>query len=588
MSRETPLEVAQVRDYLHREFELFIIGKGKTREEQARNFRSKSLAALALHALTGCGHEEASKAIVDGGGDGGIDALYFHAHAETLWVVQSKFFNDGHGEPALGDVAKFKEGLENLLSNNFGAFETNEAFKLRIPSLQTLFSLTGLKVRSVLVYSGLQIGAAEERIRMFEKVRERYSSDSDYFASSVYNLTSVHGWLLPGEHNLGVDVTLTLHHPARVSQPHEMHYGLVSLAELNDLYTKYDKQLVTANIREYKGTTEVNTSILGTLQDSPQHFLYLNNGLTAYCSRMDVVAADRGNAAQKRISVKGFAIVNGAQTLGSIARFAKESNQAPEGFVFLKLVSLARLEDDQAFAKQMTRSTNFQNQVGLRDFAALDDEQRRIAEQLELSNIHYHYKQSADTAAIDEENFDFEEALVALACLEPPILPTPASSNFEQDFLCARVLSNRDALRSDEPVYTESEQPRSRYRRLFRTDRSARTVWRSVQTKRAVEEIMRNNTKAERGNPRRKAFFTNARWLVLHLIFLRLHPERGEVLELSNTELQAVSNATNIIAETLWERFEKTSSSAHPKTIFSSTADCLRLKNEVMTKLAST
>lgn len=69
----------------------------------------------------------------------------------------------------------------------------------------------------------------------------------------------------------------------------------------------------------------------------------------------------------------------------------------PQGFVFLKIISLERCDDDREFAERITRSTNFQNQIGLRDFVALDDQQEIIANQLRLSGITYHYKQDAKT-----------------------------------------------------------------------------------------------------------------------------------------------------------------------------------------------
>ena len=65
-------------------------------------------------------------AVVDGGGDGGIDAIFHSATANTLWIAQSKFISTGRGEPELGDVTKFKTGLENLMQGNFDAFRSND------------------------------------------------------------------------------------------------------------------------------------------------------------------------------------------------------------------------------------------------------------------------------------------------------------------------------------------------------------------------------------------------------------------------------------------------------------------------------
>ena len=57
----------------------------------------------------------------------------------------------------------------------------------------------------------------------------------------------------------------------------------------------------------------------------------------------------------------------------------RADRDCPQGFVFFKIISLERCNDDREFAERITRSTNFQNQIGLRDFVALDDQQETIA-----------------------------------------------------------------------------------------------------------------------------------------------------------------------------------------------------------------
>src|SRR5713101_6945756 len=83
--------------------------------EREKNFLSRTLAAFAVHKLSGCPLDEAAAALVDGGDDGGIDAVHYSPTSHTLWLVQSKFIESGRGEPGLGDVSKFKNGIEDLL-----------------------------------------------------------------------------------------------------------------------------------------------------------------------------------------------------------------------------------------------------------------------------------------------------------------------------------------------------------------------------------------------------------------------------------------------------------------------------------------
>lgn len=592
MTAEIPVEISHLPGHLRTTFTGKVAEAASgTTEERESNFLSRALAAYAIHKLGECSIEEAAASLVDGGGDGGIDAVFYAPTTQTLWVAQSKFISTGRGEPDLGSVGKFKEGLENLLQGNFDAFRNNAAWVRLLPQIQAAFQNL-LQVRAVLVYSGINF-VSEDRRLMFENLRYRFCTDSnDYLDFRICNLTTVHDWLIGADQGLGVpQVELKLLKPGWVTQPYETVFGLLPLTDLANLHTQYGKRLVAANIRAYKGRTDVNNRILTTIQDEPQHFFYLNNGITAYCERLKVNNLDRAKAECKQITAYGFSIVNGAQTLGSIAKFFRNSpNSEAEGYVFLKIISLERCEDDRGFAERITYSTNFQNQIGLRDFVALDEQQEIIANHLKLSGITYHYKDDADTPPPDANNFTLEEATTALASL----IQSP-----DCDF-CARILANRQSLWSMEEIYPQGEL-RSYYSRVFRPDRSARTVWRAVQTQRLVIKAMQESARASTGV--RKTFFENARWLVLNVLFLRLHPERGNHLALTPEEADNVYQRTIEFTEALWEVCETQSyvsrqtaaggvemfeQTRHFRSVFSIASDCQILRNALLAKINST
>lgn len=592
MPAETPLEILHLPDRLRTLFAGKIAeAVSGSLEDRKRNFLSRSLAAYAIHKMAGCPIDDAAKSLVDGGGDGGIDAILYSPTTQTLWVAQSKFISTGRGEPELGDVTKFKTGLENLLQGRFDVFRKNEAWQKLIPQLEVFFKNGSIQVRSILVYSGINV-ISEDRRWLFEGLKRRFSPDSEYLEFYPCNLTTVHDWLIGADLGLGVaKVEMTLLRPGWVKQPYETAFGLLPLKDLADLYAQYGKHLVVANIRAYKGTTEVNDQIISTIEEEPEHFFYLNNGLTAYCERLEVHNFDRDNAESKRITAYGLSIINGAQTLGSVAKFFRNSpDSMPEGCVFVKIISLERCEDDRKFAERITRSTNFQNQIGVRDFVALDEQQEAISNQLKLSGITYHYKDDVETPTPDESNFTLEEATTASACL--------AQLN-DCDF-CARILSNRRSLWSMEKVYPAEELLCSHYARVFRPDRSARTVWRAVQTQRLVIESMQLSARASLGV--RKTFFENARWLVLNVLFLKLRPEQGDSLRLTTEEITAISRQAVDVAEALWELCvtqgyvsrktiaggtEQFEQARHFRSVFSTASDCQILRSGLLAKLAS-
>jgi hypothetical protein len=587
MNGERPYEITHLGPKLHEVFDgLIPEAASGTPDEKEKNFLSRALAAFAIHKLAGCTPEEAAASIVDGGGDCGIDAAHYSPTSNTLWLAQSKYMESGRGEPELGEASKFKDGIEQLLQGQFDAFRANAAWAARLPQIEQYFKVPALRVRAVLVYSGIN-RVSEDRVRMFEDLTRRFSQGDDYLVFMPFSLVSVHDWVSGADEDVGVaEVQLEILNPGWLREPYETIFGLVEIAAVAALQGQHGDKLVAANIRRYKGETEVNEQIIATLRNEPNNFFYLNNGLTAYCTRLEVNHLDRANAEKKRVTARGMSIVNGAQTLGSVeASCDGNAAAAPAGFVFLKIISLERCEDDVAFARRITQSTNFQNQIGSRDFVALDDNQERIALQLQLDGVSYHYKDSEDTPASDDSNFTLDDATKALACLEQEGTCD----------LCARTLAHPTSLWSFEECYPAGALHRTRYHRLFRPDRSARTIWRAVQTRQAVIERLKTEGRTAVGV--RKAFFENARSLVLNLVFLQLRPEQGEPLTLTAQEKTAISEKAFEIAEAMWKAAsnlgfvsERRDSSGittyeaarHPKSVFCSAADCQRLRNAAL------
>lgn len=560
-----------------------------TDQQNEANFQSRALAAYAIHKLSGCSLQAAADSVVDGGGDAGIDALYYSIESQTLWVVQSKFIKDGQGQPALKEVNTFVQGLTFLLEGKFQAFSQNKgkAWAQIAPQLEGIFKEV-IQVRPVLVYSGINV-VSDDRLFLFENIKNKFNTDDDeYVDFQLCNLTRIHDWLVGADAGIGVpQVNLRVLNPSWTKRPYETVLGLMPLRDLAELYAEYGRSLVAANIRYYKGKTDVNEQITRTMREEPEHFFYLNNGLTAYCDRITIHNIDRTNADFKRVTAKCFSIVNGAQTLGSIAEFLKDATAEDlRGNVVIKIISLERCEDDRKFAERITRSTNFQNQIGSRDFVALDEQQERIASELKLSGITYHYKDDAEMPELDGRNFDLKEATIASACLA------------NDPDLCARVLANRSSLWSMGKDYPGEERP-SRYSRVFRDDRSARMVWRAVQAQRVHVQAIKARRQSQPLIGR--DFCDGAKWLLLNAIFVKVNPQYGEAMLLSAGEVQTVQESTNTFADVLWTVCEEQgylvretlangttrfAAPRHFRSVFSSARDCQKLRSALLARLS--
>jgi hypothetical protein len=591
MTDEIPDGLPQLRDYLLKEFNGIVPpATNGTKEQRESNFLTRALAAYAIHKLAGCSKEDAAKSVVDGGGDGGIDAIYFARQTNgTLWVIQSKYIATGRGEP--DGLEKFRNGLEAVLTADLSFFSESNAWQSRIPEINAILNTSEpIQVRAAFVYSSIQpINAT--RLGQFDKLEAEFSRGSDYFFHNSYNLSSIFDWLTGADQPIGIPkIEIRFNFPGELDLPYQTMYGLVKLADLALLYAEHGKGLIAANIRAYKGDTQVNEGILATLRDKPEVFVYYNNGLTAYCKRLSVFNADRARVEYKRVAAYDFSIVNGAQTLGAInSRSIEIPGNSPEGYVFIKLISLERCENDLEFAQEITRTANYQNRIDPQHFIAQQPYQEEIARNLLISDIYYHYKDDADVPTSDEYNFTLKDATTALACL----------AQIQDCDLIARVVTHRPSLWSLDVDYPDDPLYKTRYAQVFKEDRAARTVWRAVQTQSIVIEQMKQNTRAESGV--RKTFFENARWLILNIIFLRLRPEQGNDMTIGPADVENIRTATLEYSEILWSACETLGyvsrqtdgrggydSPRHLKSIFGSAADCVRLRSKMLEQLNQT
>jgi hypothetical protein len=83
---------------------------------------TRSLAAYAVHFLSGASPETSASSVMDGGNDNGLDAIYFDEANRRLYLVQSKWIKSGIGEPENGDVKKFVAGIHDLFNMQFDRF----------------------------------------------------------------------------------------------------------------------------------------------------------------------------------------------------------------------------------------------------------------------------------------------------------------------------------------------------------------------------------------------------------------------------------------------------------------------------------
>ncbi len=111
------------------------------------------------------------------------------------------------------------------------------------------------------------------------------------------------------------------------------------------------KRLFNDNVRDYQGETAINESILNTIENEPESFVLMNNGITIICT--DMVPANR------KVTIKNPQIVNGCQTCSVLYRAYRKGIDISKVVISAKIISTRDLE----ITNKVIRGTNRQNIV---------------------------------------------------------------------------------------------------------------------------------------------------------------------------------------------------------------------------------
>ena len=127
----------------------------KSPEDTKQAFLSRALAALCIKGLSGVDADVAGGTITDGFNDGGIDAIRFEPRTDTLFLVQSKWSDNGNKPIDPDGVGKFVAGIRDLLSCRFDRF--NEKVKSKEAEIRTaLYADRQIRIRLITIHSANQ------------------------------------------------------------------------------------------------------------------------------------------------------------------------------------------------------------------------------------------------------------------------------------------------------------------------------------------------------------------------------------------------------------------------------------------------
>ena len=266
--------------------------------------------------------------------------------------------------------------------------------------------------------------------------------------------------------------------------------GAISANVLGEWYKQHGQDLLDDNVRvALSPDSGVNAEIVRTLLEDPWNFWFFHKGVTALCETWKFSGAD---ARVAPVTFRGLRIVDGAQTVSSIAAALEKAEQkGPTAVADMARaevpVRFIKLEGrEPGFGARITFTNNRTNPITARDMLAMDDVQQRIRDDFALAFGWTYLIRADEDAPEEQDKCSVLEAVIAMASAR---LTVPALVEAAADI---------EALWPGD---------RNLYRQLFSARTSTAEVWRRVRALRIIRaELAEERRRAPPSGRRRSPF----------------------------------------------------------------------------------
>jgi hypothetical protein len=384
---------------------------GATDPEREQKILSRCLAAFSIYLQTGCTEKDAGESVWDGGDDNGVDAAYFDPATSRVVFTQAKWINKGAGEPEAKDIGSFTKGVREAIEQDDTNFHTR--LHARFADIALRLNTPGVLVHLVVCSTGASELAQHGKSVLQSLLQDINGEDPQPIASAeVMGLTEVYDGLASDQLQSTVPLDATILDWSLIASPYPAYFGLIDGLQLKEWWKTLGRRVVSANIRYALGATDVNNEIKYTALTSPENFWYFNNGITLVADEAWKAPSGAASRSAGVFSFKGASIVNGAQTVSSLANV---DNDMALGTVRVPIRVILLKTAPDGFGDEVTRTNNLQNRVESRDFVAQDPEQKRLRQEMAIEGVDYQIVRSEDSVS-SPNSCELVEVTTALAC----------------------------------------------------------------------------------------------------------------------------------------------------------------------------
>lgn len=516
---------------------------------------SRAFSAFVLQKLFGLDTITAAKAVVDDYNDKGIDAIYYDENEKALYLVQSKL--KASEQFQLDEAQSFLSGIKFILDKDFDQF--NQNVKNIQHKIEDALDECD-KIHLLIAYSGDGI-SIQARNEIQQKVQSLIDDGEEQLVLDpvIFGPEAIEKALREENATKPINEKIQVH-KFRTTNSHPRYsvFGLVKVEDLIALHNRHGRALYEKNIRFFIGAGRrgVNSAIRETLLNAPQNFMHLNNGITLVGNHMEAKSNVKGSKLTKNIQVLGLSVVNGAQTISSAAQFIEQNPEADISSAQVMVTIINTGNDD--FHKQVTKARNLQNPVDLSNFAALDDNQEKLRQEMALFGIDYQYRpQRQTTTGIPV--ITIENLAKALACLHNDV-SFPAR------------------LKSEPSQFVDSSS--ESYQALFTAELTGHKALNAYTAFGVIHELV---TQAERGSPSpEKLVYRHCGYAIASILMkqLRRKIEGNELLVADNVR-ESLSIPFDEIRQQFADQYTEVALGSTHHAFFKRIADTANLINKV-------
>jgi len=541
-----PPIIGQIAQRLHQIFDGLIVVAADEAPDEAgaeQRFLTRAYMALSLLHYAGASPEEAAAAITDGALDDGVDCILVNEATKTIILGQSKFSSNVNKGFKLNEFVRFRDGCKRVIRLQWD--DRNANLHPHAPRVENLLKDIDTKVVLVVAHTSEQ-ELSEDIARDLEHLLSEENKYGELMVFHEFTLKEAAETARSHVRPENIDVTVLLKNWGLREKPYKAAYGSVAGADVVAWYEAHDQRLFAENLRYAIEKSEVNDGIRATSRDDPEKFWYFNNGITAICDEIEKQPMGGNNTDTGVFDVKRISVINGAQTISSLAKAKGEGADLSEVSVHLRVISLTGTPEN--FSVEVTTANNTQNDLSPVDFVAADPNQDRIRREAAQLGLIYTFRRGEDEPG-KTEGFTIRLATVAAAC---------ASGDLRLAVAAKRYIGGLWENTKREP-----------YTRLFNEETSAAWLWGAVRTAFIVDDTLETASKELEGRERLTAVHANR--FILFVVFEILELDRSSDDPLETISNVDISNITLAVLEYVIAGVNDKFPDAYPGNIFKNT-----------------